>query len=659
MVLSKINNEISYPELKSVDPNDLDNESSLYQINVNDTDIIIAIGNEKNTYERKKILYFPIYLVKHNNKVIQIGLYEIKSSALNLSDLDIASLTPLIYSFATKEFLNKLRLVPEKDEEDSDEDVDEDEDVDNNNDNTDIDIPEERKDIFVKIHGVPIPKMIPEETEKQSKEIKEKYHEEPNDPWICKFMHNPKYTIQDNEGGGDCFFATIRDAFASIAQQTNVTKLRKKLSQEVTQELFDNYKNQYDVLSTTIVSNNNDIKRLNAKYTSLKQSLTLTIDRDEKLAITQEAKKIKKEHDDLVKSKKVSMQLLSEYKFMKKVENIDQFKKVINSSDYWADTWAISTLERILNVKMIVLSSANYKENDIKNVMQCGQLNDTILQQKGQFNPEFYIIMDYTGSHYKLISYKKKVIYQFSEIPYDIKMLIVDKCLEKNAGPFAIIPDFQKFKEKHTRQKGGGDSIYEDLNESKLRGLYNDDIVFQFYAKSPDKPLPGKGNGEKIPNNILITFSELATIPQWRKKLSNFWIQPFMIDNHKWSSVEHYYQACKFKKTFPHFYLSFSLDSESDLSKNPYMAKGAGSKSGKYNGVLIRPFEVSINNDFIKNPKKELYDAHYAKYTQNEDLKQLLLATENAKLTGFIHGQEPHVCDDLMLIRDKILRSDV
>jgi predicted NAD-dependent protein-ADP-ribosyltransferase YbiA (DUF1768 family) len=670
MVLSKIDNEISYPEIKSVDSGDFKKEANLYQLEIKGVDVIIAVGNPKNTFEYKNVLYFPIYLVKHNNKVIQIGVYEIMASNYisyldEYNNLDVERLDePLIYNFVNEDMLNRLRMVPDvplrriDGEKEGDSDIEEEikEDVEEEFVEH-YEIPREREDIFVLTKGVPIPPLLREESNKIAKDIKEKYHEDPNHNWVQKFMQNDYYNIVDNEGGGDCLFATIRDAFSSIAQQTSVNKLRKKLSEEATENIFMNYKEQYDMYSQAIIKDTNTIKELEAEYLGLKTKFANVLDRNERQLITEAAKKVKSAHDKLVEEKKVTAELLKEYKFMKNIDTLEKFKKKIRSCEFWAETWAISTLERILNIKFIILSSEAYKSGDIKNVLQCGQLNDEVLQNKGVFHPEFYIIVDYTGSHYKLISYKKKMIYKFSEIPYDIKKLVSDKCLEKNAGSFSLIPDVQKFKAS-IQKNVIKEAQYEDLTETKLRGLYTDDVAFLFYSKSNDKPLPGKGSGENIQNDMLKEYSELATIPQWRKKLDDYWISPFTLDNHKWASVEHYYQGAKFKQGHPEFYLSFSLDSGTELSKDPLMAKAAGGKSGKLKGELLRPAEVTIDPDFYKRNKQEIYAAQYAKFTQNEELKRLLLATKNAKLLHYVKGSPPEILEELMLVRDKIQKME-
>ena len=76
----------------------------------------------------------------------------------------------------------------------------------------------------------------------------------------------------------------------------------------------------------------------------------------------------------------------------------------------------------------------------------------------------------------------QNLIFKFKEIPYDIKKKIIDKCLEKNAGPFALIPDFQKFKSLLLSQKKETPEIevndYDELSEARLRGYYDDNIIF-------------------------------------------------------------------------------------------------------------------------------------------------------------------------------------
>ena len=682
MVLSKIDENVSYPELKSVDVGDLKMEANLYQLEIYDIDVVIAVGNAKNTFEEENVLYFPVYLVKTNNKVIQIGVYEIKASDYISyldanNNIDVEKLEePLIYKFVTKEMLNSLRLEPDvplrkkpaQKSKSAQQKEDDDSSDDENNNKNDVkeqydehyEIPETRKDVFILTKGVPIPPQLKEETAQIAKDIKEKFHESPSDNWIEKYMKNPNYTIIDNEGGGDCLFSTIRDAFSSISQQTSVAKIRKKLSDEVNESVFENYKEQFDMYSNNMVVETNEIKKLEAEYVLLRQKFQTVIDRNEQKLVSENAKTVKKEHDKLVEEKRITAALLREYKFMKGIDTLEKLKKKVRTCEFWAEMWSISTLERILNIKLIILSSEAYRTGDIKNILQCGHV-DNLLETKGVFNPEFYIILDYTGSHYMTVGYKKKMIFKFSEIPYDIKMMTTEKCMEQNAGVFALIPDFQKFKDTH-KKKVVKEETYDDLSEAKLRGLYDDDVVFLFYSKSNDKPLPGKGAGEKIPNDKIIEYKELANIPQWRKKLSNFWVseKPFTLDDHKWASVEHYYQASKFKKNNPEFYLSFSIDSGTDLSKDPAAAKSAGGKTGKLKGKLIRPVQVVIDPDFFgKRHKQEMYLAQYAKFTQDEGLKQLLLATGKAKLTHHSRGSPPIVFDDLMIIRDKIRRDNL
>jgi hypothetical protein len=678
MVLSKINSLISYPELKSVDSKDLQMEANLYQIEVEDVEIIIAVGSAKNTFEEQDILYFPIYLVKHNNKVIQIGLYEIDANDYiryldKDNEVDIEKMDePLIYHFATKDFLMKLRLEPEKTlnrhsqskkknrEEDFVEDVEEDdlEEVE------DLEIPDSRKDIFVITQGITLPPLLREEDSKSAKDIRDSYKSDESEFWIQKFMKNNNYSITDNEGGGDCLFATIRDAFSSIGQQTSVNKIRNRLSQEATENIFLNYKEQYDMFHQGLLEETNKIKELEIEYATLRKKFTETIHRDEQKKLSDAASKVKKEHDQLIHEKKVTANIVNEYKFMKGIDTLEKFQKKIRSCEFWAETWAISTMERIFNIKLVIFSHEAYRNDDLSNVLQCGQLNDSILENKGVFNPEFYIVVDYTGSHYKLLGYKRKNIFKFKELPFDVKRMIADKCMEKNAGPFALIPDFQKFKSsiQSTSTSTSTNDLevvsFEDLNEAKLRNLYDDRIVFVFYNKSNDKPLPGKGSGETILNERLKEFTALAATPSWRKKLDSDWSQPFTLDNHQWSTVEHYYQASKFKKNHPEFYLSFSLDSGTNLSKDTALAIAAGSKTGKLKGELLRPIEVQIDPDFYsKSSKQEMYRANYAKFTQHEDLKKLLLDTQNAKLMQFQKGKSPEIMEDLMLIREKLKRS--
>jgi predicted NAD-dependent protein-ADP-ribosyltransferase YbiA (DUF1768 family) len=577
---------------------------------------------------------------------------------------------PLIYTFVTKKMLENLRLVSEKDESELEKEAIEAEEILEDVDEkrhekfaTEEDIPKipkMRQDIFTQAENfVQIVPPLKEETKKDADSLKDKYSASSSNAWIEVHMKNNKYGIIDNEGGGDCLFATIRDAFSQLGQQTTVQKLRKKLAEEATQDIFMNYKEQYDMYSSAVVSATKDMKELEIEYEKYKKMYSETLDRNQKKQFTDAAKKIKNQRDRIVNERKASQNLLDEYKYMKDIDSLEKFKRKIQSCEFWAETWSLSTLERILNIKFILLSSESYKSKDFANVLNCGQLNDSILESRGEFTPDLYIMVDFLGWHYKLVTYKKKTIFTFSEIPYDIKKLIAEKCMEKNSGAFALIPDFVKFKDSLNSKSGVSSACkFEELSDAKIRGLYDESVVFQFYDKSADGRLPGKGSGETIPKEAVLTFSNLHATKDWRRKLDDYWVEPgkaFVLDGHRWNSVEHYYQGSKFKESNPEFYLSFAAESGTELSKNPEMAKAAASSSGKYKGTLLRPAEVSIDPTFYgKRKEKELFEAICAKFTQLEDLKRVLLETRNAKLMHYLKGKEPELAEQLINVRDKL-----
>jgi predicted NAD-dependent protein-ADP-ribosyltransferase YbiA (DUF1768 family) len=682
MIVSKLDESIIYPDIKSIDLADVGYDANLYEIEFfPEIKGIIALGNVKYTFSEKNILFIPVYLVNDDKISIQIGVYEFESSHYpNLldedNDFDITKLStpePLYYSFINKELLLKngaLEGVLEEEEEKNEEEKNEEEKKEKEYKENETsgaslgkeltsesrqlvaNIYEEDKDVINAIDS----------TMNLDMDERRKFKKTANNLWIQNFMKNKLYNIIDNEGGGDCLFAVIRDGFKSIDKTASVNDLRKIISENATQTIYNDFKEQYDMYKNGIREAHYTMNKLSDEVKELKLQKKQQKGRNEQKAIIDLAKKKIVDFKRAKREKEYATTLLSDFRWMEGVDNLEKFKGKINTCEFWAEAWSINLLEILLNIKLIILSSQNYEERDLGNVLLCDRgFVEPSIEKKGVFTPKYYIIVDYTGGHYKLITYGENHIFTFNTIPYSLKVLIVEKCMEKNAGIYGFIPKFIAFKKQIIGEKI--EVLKEDNTpekETETSDMYDPTTIFQFYSKSSNKPLPGKGAGETIKKENIKKFSELATIKGWRKVLSNFYMVPFELDEHKWNSVEHYYQGSKFKKSHPEFYLTFSADSNSDLSKDPVLAKAYGGKTGKFKGKIVRPKEIKMDTDFFDaegRGEKEMEAAQMAKYSQNEEVKKVLLATKDAKLVHYSRGSPPIVFNDSMRIR-KRLASD-
>lgn len=704
MVFSKINPSLEYDESSKIDKIDHNFESLLYPIEITYYDdfgkprqreLTIVFGKKNTKYNKKEnIIFFPIYLVVDDVVKSKIGLIEIESDNENdildqHDDIDVEKIPePLLFSFANEDYFQEQmfdRVISTKTEKDMDVDLDVDmDDSDEENKKTEKEIEKEsdRKDLFSVPTGkldkkttndvekdsifkndpeTTMPAILTEETQKMAEELRSEFVESPSNEWVANFMENREYKIQDNEGGGDCLFAVVRDGFEQIGKHTTVEKLRNLVADAADDELFQQYRDVYLSMENSIVENNKEMeastKIIKQLKTTIKKKMADLSKAEHKDLIEQ----VKKNDDKIKQIKQSNIEnqqfLHTNFGFMKNIDTLEKLKDYMKTSSYWADYWTISTLEHLLNFKFIIFSEESYNDDALDGVLNCGDFSKTIAQ-KGKFSPNYYIMTSYTGNHYKLVIYKKKKILLFTEIPYDVKKLVLNKCMEKNSGIFYLIQDFRNLKSKIGLDPDeGAPEDNADLDDAYLETLYDPNTIFVLDIKASKTAYPGKANsyGETVPLTSKKDFLPLSKVDSWRRKLHDYWTDaPFSLDDLRWASVEHYYQASKFKKQNPDFYRLFSLDSPggNKFNDNVTKARQAGGKDDN----KFRPKSINMDPDFYgERNHEERKRALEAKFQQNADLKETLKLTHMAKLMNFVRHSVAEIDTDLMYLRKTFL----
>jgi predicted NAD-dependent protein-ADP-ribosyltransferase YbiA (DUF1768 family) len=694
-----------YEENRSLEEEDMGHESPVYQITLYDKIFLVAIGKERRLIQKKNTYYFPIYLLNKTKVQTQIGAFEFESSRdtteerskpfLDSSgDLDLNRLgDPVFYSFSNYDYFHDITLditpmvlkeleasyIKEKSEKVADVQKEESDEEDENDELNPFELaPEDVKHskaaiktnkvlkdgVFTIDKTVQRVQMLPEETKADAQKVKGEFVETERTVWIEKFMKNNKFSIVETDDNGDCFFDAVRIAHEQIGHITTIAKLRALVAKDATPDKFQMYKYQYDSAVAEVESTEKELNRLKAENKNLQGRYnSLPKDDSSKPGIRKQANLIKEQHKQLkLKQETENTVFVHEFRHMKTIQSLAQFQEYIQTPTFWADDWAIDVLEQELNIKLIIFSKEQYDEDNLDHVLRCSISN---LKEDQKFNPDHYVMVSYTGAHYELVSYDSKYIFNFSEIPYDVKVMVVIKCMERNAGLFAQIPEFSAFKQKLGIQADESDEdTDEDEEEMKggggsIKGI-DRATVFTFHDKASKTVKPGKGDNEKIDLNKIHEYGDLAVVKDWRKMLDDDYVSIFTLENKKWKTVEHYYQAAKFKKHNPHFYNQFSLDdTKSDIAKDIGLAKAAGSQYGLYKkgrkDIPIRPNTINIDPDFYGARKTEERErALYAKFSQNQELKYMIIATKNAVLQHFIPKQKAEKDYLLMKVRAKL-----
>lgn len=659
MVVSKIDNTINYSEHKKLNPEDIEHNATTYETELFTMEVVIAIGKEKYTFIEKEVIYFPVYLIKDDLVYSQIGLYELKSEHLvgvldDDGDLNIDQVgDPLLYSFVSDTYLKKIlqtdveelsgKSITIRSDEGDNEYIEDPDDPDDPSKQLDS------KQSTMKINKTTIESLSKGE-DKETDGIAEMFEVDDTKHveaitktddteeilsekalWIQQYMKSTHFGIQDNEGGGDCLFAVIRDAFNSIGKKTTVNKLRDILSREATDEIFTMYKEHYDMYESSAKGAADTMTKLTSTNKKLKKELSSSKSRTRQFEIVEEGKTILEKYNRMKDEQKLTQELKNEFEFMKGVDNLEDFKAKLRTCEFWAETWAISTLERALNIKLVLLSHESFIQGDVDNVIHCGQLNDAVLESRGVFKPDYYVIADFNGYHYKLITYKGRKILKLPELPQRLKDGIISKCCENERGPYSIIEGFKPDK------KSQGKVSEADVVESIHQNLYDDSTIFQFYGKSSNKELPGKGSGETIKKESSGLYGDLKKIKDWRRMLSDDWNAKFAFDKHEWQSVNHCVEGIKHKNDKNmEIYENFSLNSGSDLSGDNSLIASNKNNNGSISDEL---YEIILTS----------------KFSQNEELKTALLKTHNALLLNYVKGKPAAKNNSLMNVRKKLM----
>lgn len=762
MVASRIAPSLNYPDpsaknpqqrsvLGPVAPTDKGHRAAVYELQlpspfVRTKRYPISVGKANFDHSTQHgVIYVYVYLAKAGKAVGAIGVVEFEKHAFTARfdeqrDLDLRDQTVLLYPGITPAFLTKIRAeaaaedlaTEDSDAEDSDAEDSETKDSETSGSadtgasakggppvipaaepgvkkltRSDV-LQEEQATAVATDPSTPAEEVRSIRAQMQAaKQARDEYArvESASDTWLQRHFQSKDYRLHENVGGGDCLFLAIVEAYRSIGVQTSVEKLRQVVAQEATRAQFDERRSLFSGIDAAMVEERAAMTKLRQSLAELQKRAAAEKNKAEAKRLLAAAAEIQSSIRQHQRSLDGSAEAMAEFRYLRNVTTMEEYRNYLRCPDFWADAWAIAVVERVLSLKLVVLE----KSSDKDNVIHCGQ---TVEGEAGVTNPRHYILIEYDprAQHFRLISYRDRKIFSFEQLPFDVKMMVVNKCVELAAGPFYAIADFKQFQHdvgvetsnrlgdtapassaststsasasassasaSASASTSASASASASSEEDDVADLFDPTIVFRFHADSDASRKPGEVNGEKLPKKRAPEFAELAKQENWRQKIDDDWTgAPFTVEvdgqKMRWASVTHFVSAApllsligtdigwpKGTANAKEAFAEFSLDSGSALSKSAASAREAVTKKGKKQGKYYAPVELALarakDTAILATARKR---ALFAKFSQNADLTTILSHTRQAKLLHFVRGQEPEPDVLLMAVRRKVAKT--
>jgi predicted NAD-dependent protein-ADP-ribosyltransferase YbiA (DUF1768 family) len=144
---------------------------------------------------------------------------------------------------------------------------------------------------------------------------------------------------------------------------------------------------------------------------------------------------------------------------------------------------------------------------------------------------------------------------------------------------------------------------------------------FYYYSKSRDVA-PGKGVNEIVENPK--DFNDLKNIKDWRKILSNFYVEKFKYNGLTYNSVEHAFQSYKIALVDKEKAFLFTIESGNDIGLGGGDVAQKNRKLVKLNKIQLEEWG-KIKHDIMIDIVKE-------RTKQSEHYQRVLKSTKNAEL---------------------------